>query len=124
MILKNLEFSILASGLTIVIGLVASGKSTLCKVLLEETPVYDGHVTLGLASHRVGYCDQVPFLLNATIRENIIGYSSFNLTRYNEVIVATTLLPDLAVLLQGDCIKIGSNGITLSGGQKQRVPMA
>jgi ABC-type protease/lipase transport system fused ATPase/permease subunit len=43
MTLKNLEFNILASSLTIVIRLVASGKSTLCKVLLGETPVYDGH---------------------------------------------------------------------------------
>ena len=124
MSLKDLTFNIPASGLAIIVGPVASGKSTLCKALLGETPVYDGHVNMGRASRRVGYCDQVPFLSNATIRENIIGYSSFNSARYNEVIEATMLLPDLAVLPQGDRTKVGSNGITLSGGQKQRVSMA
>jgi ATP-binding cassette subfamily C (CFTR/MRP) protein 1 len=122
--LKNLEFNIPPYSLTMVVGPIASGKSTLCKVLLGETPVYSGHITMALASRRVGYCDQVPFLSNSTVRENIVGYSSFNSARYNEVVEATMLLPDFAVLRHGDCTKVGSNGITLSGGQKQRVSMA
>jgi ABC-type multidrug transport system fused ATPase/permease subunit len=124
MVLRDLDLQISASGLTMVVGPVASGKSTLCKALLGETPNYTGRVTVGRASRFIGYCEQEPFISNATIRENIIGYSPFNATRYNEVVQATMLVPDLSVLRQGDGTKVGSNGITLSGGQKQRVSMA
>ena len=122
--LRGLDLHIPTSRLTVVVGPVASGKSTLCKVLLGETPVFDGQVILGRNSRRIGYCDQSPYLSNATIRQNIVGFSPFNQERYNEVIKATMLEPDLVVLPQGDQSKIGSNGISLSGGQKQRVSMA
>ncbi|KAF4450560.1 ABC transporter [Fusarium austroafricanum] len=123
-ILHHLNFRIPASGLTMIVGPVASGKSTLCKALLGETTMYTGRVTMLRASQVIGYCEQVPFLTNATIRENIIGFSSFNETKYNEVIHATMLLPDLSKFPQGDNTRVGSNGITLSGGQKQRVSLA
>lgn len=123
--LKNLNLEIKPSRLTIVVGPVASGKSTLCKVLLGEVPIAEGRVIMDRASSwKIGYCDQNPYLTNATVRENIVGFSPFNEERYNEVIDATALQPDLALFPRGDNTKIGSNGITLSGGQKQRVSMA
>lgn len=122
--LKDVNLDIQTSRLTIIVGPVASGKSTLCKVLLGEAPVAHGQVVMHSCLSMVGYCDQIPYLWNATIRENIVGFAPFNQVRYNEVIEATMLQPDLAVLPQGDTTKVGSNGIILSGGQKQRVSMA
>ncbi|KAK0652546.1 P-loop containing nucleoside triphosphate hydrolase protein [Cercophora newfieldiana] len=123
--LKNIELQIPPSRLTIVVGPIASGKSTLCKALLGESPVFNGSVVLGDgASRKIGFCDQTPYLSNDTIRNNIIGFSHFDSKRYNEVLEATMLLPDLSLLPQGDQTRVGSNGITLSGGQKQRVSMA
>ncbi|KAK5989809.1 ABC transporter FGM5 [Cladobotryum mycophilum] len=124
MTLKGLNISIATSSLTIVVGPVASGKSTFCKALLGETPIHSGRVQMTRASLRVGYCEQVPFILNATIRENIVGYSVFDQARYSDVIAATMLAQDLSVLPQADDTKVGNNGITLSGGQKQRVSLA
>jgi len=125
-VLKDINLEIPASRLTIVIGPVASGKTTLCKALLGEVPAAHGHVSmLGPSlSSKIGYCDQNPYLCNETIRENIIGFRLFDRERYDEVIEATMLKPDLALLPQGDQTKIGSSGITLSGGQKQRVAIA
>jgi ATP-binding cassette subfamily C (CFTR/MRP) protein 1 len=125
-ILKNINLDIPTSRLTMVVGPVASGKSSLCKVLLGEMPVSHAQVTLkaGLASRRVGYCDETPYLSNISIRENIIGFSSFDEQRYGQVIEATMLQHDFSNLRRGDKTIIGSNGITLSGGQKQRVSMA
>lgn len=123
MALKNINCSI-PSGLTIVVGPIASGKSTLCKALLGETPVAQGKIIMGGFHHRVGYCDQVPLLLNATIKENIVGYSAINAERYAEVIKTTMLTQDLLLLPEGDRTMIGSNGLSLSGGQKQRVSIA
>ncbi|KAI1139479.1 P-loop containing nucleoside triphosphate hydrolase protein [Hypoxylon sp. FL0543] len=123
--LRNIDIHIPSSRLTIVVGPIGSGKSTLCKVLLGETPVVShGQVTMGSFSGKIGYCDQAPYLSNATIRENIVGFAKFDRSRYDEVIEATVLGPDLAVLPRGDETKVGSNGVALSGGQKQRVSIA
>ncbi|SPQ21485.1 0a5b51b6-253b-4161-aad1-e30c33b8129a [Thermothielavioides terrestris] len=125
LILKDINLSIPVSRLTMVVGPVASGKSTLCKVLLGELPVTHGQVLMAPStSRKIGYCDQSPYLANATIKENIVGFAPFIQERYDEVIEATMLRPDLALLPLGDDTNIGSNGISLSGGQKQRVSIA
>ncbi|KAI0843264.1 P-loop containing nucleoside triphosphate hydrolase protein [Hypoxylon sp. FL0890] len=123
--LRNIDVDIPSSRLTIVVGPIGSGKSTLCKVLLGEAPVIShGRFIMDSFSGKIGYCDQTPYLSNATIRENIVGFSKFDQTRYNEVIEATMLEPDLALLPHGDETRAGSNGVALSGGQKQRVSIA
>ncbi|KAK0636055.1 P-loop containing nucleoside triphosphate hydrolase protein [Bombardia bombarda] len=120
-----IDLAIPASQLTMIVGPVASGKSTLCKALLGETPTAQGRVLLNASfSRKVGYCDQTPYLSNTTIRENIIGFSPFDQTRYDEVIDASVLRADLSLLPQGDLTNVGSSGITLGGGRKQRVSMA
>lgn len=123
-VLRGVETRIPKSSLTLVIGPVGSGKSTLCKALLGEIPFSGGSVTLSTRFPHVGFCDQTAFLANGSIRDNIIGFSPFESDRYNEVIEATALAFDLATLQQGDRSNVGSDGITLSGGQKQRVSLA
>ncbi|KAK4669961.1 uncharacterized protein QC763_207550 [Podospora pseudopauciseta] len=122
--LHDIDIRIPHSSLTIVIGPVASGKSTLCKALLGEVPVFGGTLHVASRFRKIGYCDQTPYLSNATIRENIIGFDAFNQERFDEVVEATVLRQDLELLPQGDETNVGSNGISLSGGQKQRVSMA
>ncbi|TEA21500.1 ABC transporter FUM19 [Colletotrichum sidae] len=124
MILNNIDVEIPASSLTIIVGPVASGKSTLLKALLGETSFNSGEVVFGVSSRRIGYCDQSPFLYNDTVKANIIGHSSYDRQRYDQVIDATMLSYDLSTLPKGDRTKVGSSGVTLSGGQKQRVALA
>lgn len=124
MTLNNINTSIPAHRLTVVVGEVASGKSTFCKVLLGEVPVFSGRVTAHFPSSQIGYCEQTPFLYNATFKDNIIGHFPFDQKRYDEIIEATMLNTDARLLPQGHYTKIGSNGIMLSGGQKQRVSVA
>ncbi|KAJ5903786.1 hypothetical protein N7504_006169, partial [Penicillium tannophilum] len=121
--LKNIDFS-LSRGLTMVIGPVACGKSTLCKALLGETPIASGDTLIRTKFPNIGFCDQVPFLPNERIKHTIIGFSDFDEKRYAAVIEATMLSRDLLLLPKGDQTKIGSGGISLSGGQKQRVALA
>ncbi|KAL1862998.1 hypothetical protein Daus18300_008154 [Diaporthe australafricana] len=126
-ILTNIDLKIPSAALTMIIGPVASGKSTLCKALLGETAVAGGktEVRFSPQSARIGYCDQAAYLSNATIRENIIGFSRFEKERYDDVVEASMLRHDLNFLLpQGDDTQVGTDGITLSGGQKQRVCLA
>lgn len=103
---------------------MGSGKTSFCKALLGEIPSHSGTVSLDTAFRRVGYCDQVPFLANGTIKDNIVGFTPFNEERYQTVLSAAMLEADLDLLALGDMTNVGSNGITLSGGQKQRVALA
>ncbi|RGP81066.1 ABC multidrug [Fusarium longipes] len=122
--LENVNVRIPKASLTMVVGPVGSGKSTLSKSLLGEIPYKKGSVVLSTRFPHIGFCDQTAFLSNGTIRDNIVGFSPFDSKRYSEVVHAAVLSQDLATLEQGDQTYIGSDGITLSGGQKQRVSLA
>jgi len=121
-VLEDVNFSIPCSSLTFVTGPVASGKSTLCKALLGETPIASGEVIL--STERIAYCDQIPFLMNGTLQESIVGYSSFDPARYAEVIDVAMLHGDLDAMPLGDQTQVGNKGTALSGGQRQRIALA
>ena len=72
----------------------------------------------------IAYCSQLPWVLNATVKENIIFSSEFNSARYEAVLDACALRPDLAILPAGDATQVGDAGVTLSGGQKARIALA
>lgn len=121
--LTNVNVRIPKSQLTVIVGPVASGKSTLCKAILGEVPFMRGTVSISQGM-KIGYCDQQPFLYNSTIRANIIGFTPFAVDRYNEVVRATMLHEDLSTLPLHDQTLIGGGGIALSGGQRQRLSIA
>lgn len=123
-VLQDINVKVPQSSLTLVVGPVGSGKSTLCKALLGEIPFHRGEITLRTRAPYVGFCDQTAFVLNGTIKENIIGFSPVNEDRYAEVVEATALAFDFNTLPQGDQTNVGSDGISLSGGQKQRISLA
>jgi len=72
----------------------------------------------------VAYAAQSPWILNATLRENILFGKPMDEARYNRVIRACQLEHDLTLLEDGDLTDIGEKGINLSGGQKARVSVA
>ena len=69
---------------------------------------------------------QTPWLLAASIRENIcLGASGdFDADRYAAACESCCLTADLAALERGDAEHVGENGERLSGGQRQRVCLA
>ncbi|XP_072046793.1 ATP-binding cassette sub-family C member 5-like [Amphiura filiformis] len=72
----------------------------------------------------MAFAAQRPWIQNATLRDNILCGHSMDRKRYDQVISACALEPDIALLPAGDLTEIGERGVTLSGGQKQRVNMA
>eukprot|EP00798_Chlamydomonas_sp_ICE-L_P013600 gene13600-19473_t len=119
--LSNISFEAKPGTLTMIVGSVGSGKSSMLASLL-------GHITKRAGSVRiagtVAYVAQTAWIMNDTLQENILMGSALDEKRYRMAIKSSQLEPDLKIMDLGDLTEIGDRGITLSGGQKQRVSIA
>ncbi|KAJ1970399.1 hypothetical protein H4R34_006068, partial [Dimargaris verticillata] len=107
--------------LVAVVGRVGSGKSSLISAILGDMTKQDGAVTI---RGHVAYVAQQPWIMNATLRDNILFGHRYDPQFYQETIRACALQPDIDMLTDGDLTEIGEKGINLSGGQKARVSLA
>ena len=136
MIDMNIKFDV--GQLNVVAGPTGSGKTSLLMALLGEMALLQGSVHLpggecwedlrpdpetGL-TESVAYCAQQAWLVNGTIKENILFASPWDEHRYKLVLEACALERDLEILDQGDSTLVGEKGVALSGGQKQRISLA
>ncbi|EUC42886.1 hypothetical protein COCMIDRAFT_7610 [Bipolaris oryzae ATCC 44560] len=124
--------------LNVVVGPTGSGKTSLLMGLLGEMTKLKGEVYLpgGISredltpdpetglTESVAYCAQQAWLVNGTVKENIVFASAWDQKRYEEVIDICCLKRDLEILDGGDETIVGEKGVTLSGGQKQRISLA
>lgn len=117
--LQAINLAVPRGKITMVVGPVGCGKSTLIKAILGELPVMGG--TVQLSSMRIALCDQTPWHVNGTVQQSIVGASDFDQRWYAAVVRSCALDEDLRQLPQGDQTQIGSKGIALSGGQSQRI---
>jgi len=114
-----------------VVGSVGAGKSSLLSCILGDMEPLDPSCNVKLphksASDKhnyTSYCSQTPWVVNDTLRGNILFGRAYDEARYAKVVQACALIDDLAVLPAGDLTEIGEKGINLSGGQKARVSLA
>ncbi|RZF42694.1 hypothetical protein LSTR_LSTR001489 [Laodelphax striatellus] len=109
--------------LTAVVGKVGSGKTSFLLALLGEMNCISGSVSWD-RNCTIAYVSQKPWLINASLRANILFGRVYRERRFRRVIAATALQPDIDLLPEGDLTHIGEKGIGLSGGQRQRVAIA
>ncbi|WVZ04627.1 hypothetical protein V8G54_017973 [Vigna mungo] len=119
--LKNINLNIKKGELTVIVGTVGSGKSSLLASILGEMHKISGKVRV---CGSVAYVAQTCWIQNGTIEENILFGLPMDRQRYDEVIRACCLEKDLEMMDYGDQTEIGERGINLSGGQKQRIQLA
>lgn len=135
--LKNLNIDFKVGKLNVVIGPTGSGKTSLLMALLGEMHLLEGKIvvpsldprqTLAIEAdgmtNSIAYCSQAAWLLNDTVRNNVLFSAPYNEARYDAVVDACGLKRDFRILAAGDMTEIGERGITLSGGQKQRISLA
>jgi ABC-type multidrug transport system fused ATPase/permease subunit len=119
--LRDISLRIKKSEVVAVVGKVGSGKTLLLRALLGEVPPKSSSSTALSISGTLSYAAQEPFVLNTSLRNNIIFGSAFNEDRYEKVIDACCLRPDMQRLgPAGDLTQIGERGVTLSGGKSFR----
>ncbi|KAM9997771.1 hypothetical protein ACTFIY_007409 [Dictyostelium cf. discoideum] len=119
--LKNINFEAKGESLTMVVGSVGSGKSTLVQAMLGELETIDGEIGI---KGSIAYVPQQAWIINATLKENIIFGKELDEEKYQKVLEVCALKRDIELFPQGDSVEIGERGINLSGGQKQRVSIA
>ncbi|KAI8817024.1 P-loop containing nucleoside triphosphate hydrolase protein, partial [Fimicolochytrium jonesii] len=123
------QLRIPTGSLTIVVGLVGSGKSCLLAGLLggmstrnndsdneAEDPTF--------IKDNTAYCSQEPWIQSGTVRTNILLWKPYGEQRYADAIRVCRLEHDLKMFHEGDRTEIGEKGSNLSGAQKMRIALA
>ena len=134
-ILRKLSFKIEGGKTIAFVGSTGAGKSTIIKLLLRlydpqsGTISLDGHnikdLKLNELRSSIGIVPQETFILDGTIRENIL-YGNHKATE-NDILVASKIAElDQFILSLDDKYEtlVGERGQKLSGGQKQRLSIA
>ncbi|XP_038050343.1 multidrug resistance-associated protein 5-like isoform X2 [Patiria miniata] len=119
--LRNISLVVPKSHLIGVCGAVGSGKSSLLSSVLDQMNLMDGTVAL---DGTFAYASQQAWIMNASVRDNILFGEPFSQEKYDRAIFSCCLQKDLEIMSDGDKTEIGERGVNVSGGQKQRISLA
>lgn len=136
LILNKVNLSVLKGETIGIVGGSGAGKTTFVDLLLGllhptegviECNQVDIHNQLHQWQQRVGYVQQVIFLLDSTIEENIaygIPQGEIDLQRVEQVIRLAKLTEWIEALPEQSKTIVGERGVRISGGQRQRIGIA
>lgn len=101
-------------------GETASGKSSLLNAIAGNITMISGNKSI---HGKISFCPQIPWMINGSIKQNILFGLPFNKERYDNVIKVCQLEKDLKSMDLGDETYIESS-LNLSSGQKSRISLA
>ncbi|SCZ98055.1 BZ3500_MvSof-1268-A1-R1_Chr3-3g06545 [Microbotryum saponariae] len=99
---------------TIIAGDVGSGKSALLLALLGELHRRSGEVKFP-ARVKTSFAAQSAWLLDDTVKANILFGEKYDKERYEDTIRACSLEEDLKGFEEGDETRVGEKGVSMSG---------
>ncbi|KAG1678435.1 Multidrug resistance-associated protein 1 [Nymphon striatum] len=102
--LSNINLNVDQGKLIGVVGQVGSGKSSLLSAVLGEMHLKEGRVNV---NGSIAYVPQQAWILNATVRENILFDSDLKCEKYQDILNKCALEDDLQILAGGDLTEIG-----------------
>ena len=123
-ILKDISFEVVPGKLTVIIGPVGSGKSSVLLGILNELPIdpiSNGSIRV---NGKLIYSSQEAWIFSGTVRDNILFGREFDPVRYREVVKVAALSKDFQQFDDGDQIQVDDRGTSLSGGQRARISLA
>lgn len=119
--LHDINFLARKGELSCIVGRVGAGKSSLLQAILGDLWKIKGEVVL---RGTTAYVPQLSWIMNASVKENIVFGHRWDPQFYDKTVKACALLDDFASLPDGDQTEVGERGISLSGGQKARLTLA
>jgi ABC-type multidrug transport system fused ATPase/permease subunit len=141
-VLRDIDVTFPKGELSVIYGKTGTGKSLMLSAILGEAELLGGKLFVPTAPpledrhddkankgnwivpDAIAYIAQIPWIENASIKDNILFGLPFDSDRYDKTIDACALRKDFEMLSDGESTEIGANGINLSGGQKWRVTLA
>jgi ABC-type multidrug transport system fused ATPase/permease subunit len=90
--ISSINLQIHQGSLVAIVGMVGSGKSSILAALLGEMIKVNGRVRI---SGKIAYVPQTAWIMNATLKENILFGRDFDKKFYDQVIEACALKQDL-----------------------------
>ncbi|PQE06054.1 ABC bile acid transporter protein [Rutstroemia sp. NJR-2017a BBW] len=141
-VLRNVNVSFPEGELSVISGKTGTGKSLMLASILGEVDIIAGAVKVPrgpkpedrhdhlanrdnwIIPSSIAFVAQIPWIENASIKDNILFGLPLDEKRYEKVIEVCALRKDLEMLGDGENTEIGANGINLSGGQRWRVTFA
>lgn len=132
--IDGINLCVRRGSITVITGRVASGKTTLLRVLLGLLPREAGEISWnGQKVHdpasffvppRSAYTAQAPRLFSATLKENILLGQPETREKLQAAVHAAVMEQDVEMLEHGLETTVGARGVKLSGGQVQRAAAA
>lgn len=141
-ILRNVTATFPKGELSVISGKTGTGKSLMLAAILGEVDILSGSISVPrpplladrhdstanksnwIIPEAVAFVAQIPWIENATIKENILFGLPLDEERYRKTVEVCALTKDLAMLSDGENTEVGANGVNVSGGQKWRITLA
>lgn len=103
--LRNVDFILKKGEVLSIVGAIGSGKTSLLFAIMKEIPRFSGKI---YATRSLAFTEQEPYILQGTLRENILFGKDFERKFYDKVVTACCLLDDFSQLSNADLTIIGN----------------
>lgn len=98
---EGLEFEAKKGEITMVIGKNGSGKSSLLYAILGEMRVKQTASSRIWINTRLAYCGQTPWLINGTLKDNVVMNLEYDEEKLNSALVHSALNEDVKQWSEG-----------------------